>query len=52
MRTDFLERFLIQTAFSWVGNISKGAIFHSISAFLHPVKARKCRDNDFKRERD
>lgn len=52
MRTDFLARFLIQTDFGWVGDILKEVIFRAISAFLHPVKARKCRDNNFKRKRD
>lgn len=52
MRTDFLARFLIQTAFGLVGNILEKVIFHSISAFLHPVIGRKFKDNNFKRERD
>lgn len=44
IRTNFLERFLVQTAFGCIGDILKGLLFHAISAFLQPVKARKCRD--------
>jgi len=40
MRTDFLERFLVWTAFSWVGDILKGVFFILCQQLFIQLKPR------------